>query len=287
MSNLDSVDINKIETDIMSVLYSNMNFEFTQSELYTKLLKEKYDLINKCTSIHPSFKSKFLLIIRNLMFKYNDIKITRKNNTYNILCLSSPDVKPHGMSVNNTVNTVNAVNAVNGMLDMSPVFEINNNDISLMYDYMYDNGLVDCINWIDPHDGNSIFHELVLNNNDKIINRLIKDGTFEFNITNNRNQTPIDLINSISTAKIITNGLINKLISNKVEFEQKQEKQLELFKKNNDKVDYYMSDEYKNKIINDANFLNIILTKTQKYHFDIKMYMSTLLFCYLTFKFIF
>ena len=42
-------------------------------------------------SIHPNFKSKFLLIIRTLMSKYDDIVVEKKNSMYYIVCLSSKE----------------------------------------------------------------------------------------------------------------------------------------------------------------------------------------------------
>ena len=58
MSNLSNISYDKIENDIMIVLYSNIDTIFTQYSLFNKLISDKYDLKNS-VSIHPNFKSKF------------------------------------------------------------------------------------------------------------------------------------------------------------------------------------------------------------------------------------
>jgi len=276
MSNLNDISIDKIEIDIMSILYANIDTIFTHYSLFNKLVRDKYDLNNtNSITIHSNFKSKFLLVVRNLMANYDNIKITKENNIYNIVCLSSQDIKTTKFFsfLNDTKISLNYI-------------ELNDNDITSMYDYIYENNLNEYINWSDPFDGNSIFHELVANNNIKQIEKLINNNTFNYTIINNHNQTPIDLINSPATAKILTMLLIKNYNIIKNILEENQEKKYLLMKKNNDKFDYYESIEYKNKIINDTRFIDIILTKTNKYNFYVNMYIYSFIICYLIIKFI-
>lgn len=273
MSNLCDISIDKIETDVMSVLYANMDIVFTQYSLFSKLVQDKYDFKGNNT-IHPNFKSKFLLVIRNLTSKYDDIKITRENMVYNIVCLS--DV---GIKLNDLTKTSNIEQ------NMSTDIKLDESDISSMYDYIYNNNLDEYINWSDPFDGNSIYHELVLSNNIHQINRLVKENLFDYSILNAHNQTPIDLIKSPQVARIITLGLVKNFNLIKVKLKQETENVNTLVKKFNDKIDYYESMEYKNKIIYNTSFYDVINIKTKKYHFMIKMYLLTFIVCYIAFRF--
>ena len=243
-----------------NLLYSNIDITLTHYSLFNKLIKDKYDLPNiTSSSIHPDFKSKYLLVIKNLMSKYDDVKITKENDTYNIVCLSSQDVKPViAFDHHNDTSSLNYI-------------ELNNNDVSTMYDYIYENDLIEYINYPDPFDGNSIFHELVINNNIKQIDKLINDNTFNYTIINNHNQTPIDLINSTITAKILTMGIIKNLNNTKEKLYQEKVNINKLIKNLNYYKYYHQSVEYKIKIINDTDFLDFISIKTKKYHYYVKL----------------
>ena len=277
MSNLNDISIDKIETDVMSVLYANMDIVFTQYSLFSKLVEDKYDF-KTTNSIHPNFKSKFLLVIRNLISKYPDIKITRDNNmVYSIVCLTDSNIK------------LNELNKLNKILNIEQItsqcIKLDENDISEMYDYIYDNNLSEYINWADPFDGNSVFHELVLSNNIKQIDRLVKENVFDYTILNNHNQTPIELINSPQVSRIITMRLIKNLNLIKEKLNQEKENVNMLVNNFNDKINYYESNEYKNKIINNTSLYDVIHIKTNKYHFHVKIYLLSLMMFYIAMRF--
>jgi len=275
MSNLNDISMDKIETDLMSVLYANMDYTFTQYSLFNKLLNDKYDITNTNSAfISSNFKSKFLLILRNLMSKYDDIKITRDDTIFNIVCLSSPDAKP--IKFTNSLKDTKSNNV-----------QLDENDISGMYDYIWENNPNEYYNWNDPFDGNSIFHELVLNNNTKQIERLIGENLFDYSITNNHKQTPVDLIKTPQVAKILTLGLIKNLTLTKEKLITEKENVNMLVKNFNDKINFYESDEYKNKIINETKLFDILFIKTKKYHFAVKMYLISSIICYLSIKLFF
>lgn len=273
MSNLNDISIDKIETDVMSVLYANMDTIFTQYSLFSKLVEDKYDFKNT-NSIHPNFKSKFLLVIRNLISKYPDITITRDNMVYNIVCSSDSDIKLNELTKTPYVEQIT-----------STYIKLDENDISEMYDYIYDNNLGEYINWSDPFDGNSIFHELVLSNNIKQIDRLVKENVFDYTILNTHNQTPTELIKSPQVARIMTMGLVKKINSIKEKLNQEKENVIMLVNNFNDKKNFYESYEYKNKIINNTNLYDIIYIKTNKYHFKIIIYLFSFIMCYIAMRF--
>lgn len=236
MTHINDIPIDKIENDIMSILYANIDNTYTQYSLFNKLMSDKYDFSNT-NIIDPNFKSKFLLILRNLISKYDDIKITKNDKIYNIVCLSSQDANPLKFTNNEQV-----------------ISELNDNDVSTMYDYIYENNMNEYIDWKDPFDGNTIYHELVLNNKIKQIERLINLNVFDYTIMNIHEQTPIDLIKTPQLAKII----IMKLI---------QEKKNTNTKVDNlkSKIDFIESDKYKNQIIKETSLINILKIKTYEH----------------------
>jgi hypothetical protein len=249
--------------------------------LFDKLIKDKYDY--KFTDgIHPNFKSKFLLVLRNLMSKYDDIKITKEGTVYNIICLS--DTNPETISLIKSYDEPNDLKT-----EQTNKSVLEKADLSNMYDYIYDNNLTEYINWSEPFDGNSIYHELVLNNCVRQITKLIDNNAFNFSILNNHKQVPIDLIdiNNIELFSIMSNGLI-KNISNIQEKLNVEKNNTRLLLDNyNNKITFYESDEYKNMIINDISFTDVIWIKTKKYHFSTKLYLFSLFVCYLAIRIIF
>lgn len=266
MTNLSEITIDKIETDIMSVLYANMDKKFTQATLFNKLL-DKYE---RQTLTLSNFKSKYLLAIKIIMSNpiYDDIIIEKQNGIYYITCSSS--------NVNDLENYID-----NSTIQVS----FDKSDISNMYDYIYDNNLKEFTELYDKFDNNSIFHELILYNNVKQTSKLLCENKFDFKIKNYKNQTPIDLINSNDMSKLIINELIkkNSVLENKFNQEKSNVETLVInFTK---KIDYYESEEYKTKIINNISFIDIVVEKTRNYHKFIKFYFLSFVIGYLIIMF--
>ena len=57
-------------------------------------------------------------------------------------------------------------------------------EIHRLSNYIIDNNLSDDINYVDPFDGNTIFHDLVITSNIQKITKLISDGKFDFLVKN-------------------------------------------------------------------------------------------------------
>lgn len=265
MSNLSEISIDEIETGVMSVLYSNIDKKFTQYTLFNKLLENKYDG-QYLNTVHSNFKSKFLLVIRTIGSKYDDIMVEKKDGICYIVCQSS---KEHVQE-----------NSLYMEYIAKPI-EFEKSDISNMYDYIYDNDLDEHMNWTDPIDGNSIFHELVLNNNVRQVKKLLEENKFNFEIVNNKNQTPIDLINSQSMSKLLVDEFAKKIIILTEKYNREKLNVKELFYNYNKTINHYESSEYKNKIILDTSFYDIVSKKTNKYYFAINVYLFSLTVCYL------
>lgn len=271
MSNLSEISIDKIETDVMSVLYANIDKKFTQYGLFNKLLVDKYEG-QYSNSIYPNFKYKFLLVVRNLMSKYDDIIVEKKDDVYYILCSSSKE-------------NIQEIPIYSTSLD-NPI-KLEKSDVSGLYDFICDNYLNEYMEWVDPFNGNTIFHELISNNNINQTSKLIKKNKFNFEIKNNNNQTPTDFINSLEMSNLIIAELNKKIMMLTKKYNQEKSNVDILIFDFKKKIDYYESDEFKNKIISDSSFYDIMMKKTNKYHFLIKMYLLSFIVCYIAIKMIF
>lgn len=271
MSNLADISIDKIDTDVMSVLYANIDTTFSQYSLFNKLLSDKYDG-QYTNTIHPNFKSKFLLVLRNLMSTYDDIKITKENGIYHVVCTSGTEKPIEFNKIKTNINIENPLVL---------------NDFAYMYDYIYDNNLKEYMNWSDPFDGNSIFHELVLSGNKNQIIKLMSLDQFNFFVKNNHGQTPIDLVNNQETSNIILTGLCKKLINltNEFEIDRKNNKEEKSIMQK--KLIYYESNDYKNKIIDETSFYQFVRFKLSKYYQFNRMYIFSGIVCYMAIKYLF
>ena len=198
VTNLQDVPIDKIETDIMSVLYANMDVKFSQYALFNKILEDKYDG-QYSSQIHSNFKSRFLLVLRNLMSKYDNIKVSKDNGVYWVLCLSvSESEKP--------------IEFEKWDKPIKQPITLDTTDYAHMYNYVYDTNQNDFINWSDPWDGNTIFHELVLSQNKTLIEKLLLQDQFNFTVKNTHGKTPLEMPTSQEIFNILNKYLLEKVI---------------------------------------------------------------------------
>lgn len=198
MESLSNISIDKIETNVMSVLYSNLDIEFTKNSLFNLLLEEKYSNLYS-NYIHPNFKSKFLLVIKNLSLKYDNIKIKEENNTFTIKCESNDEYQEYKQNKMEPLFIKNVIN-------------LDNSDILEMQNYIFENNLTEYIEYTNPLTGNSIYHEMVLMTNNNLIKKLIDEDMFNYWIENNNKQKPFELSNSLIISNIINNGLHKNFI---------------------------------------------------------------------------
>lgn len=274
---LENISIDKIETDIMSVLYANTDIYFTQYTLFNKTLLDKYDG-EKLVYIHPNFKSKFLIVLSNLMSKYDDIDISRSNEgeIYSVICysdtqsykLNSKNEKVKETEQSEETKQINESEQTNkndnqlkyNMQHFTKTFKFDISDIAKMYDYIYDNNLLEYINTIDPWDGNSIYHNLVIAQNKNILEKLIFQDKFDYFIKNKKNQTPLEIKSSFEITKILLKGLENKfnILAEKLNAEKEINKRaIESYEA---KINWLESHDYSNHIIKNikiSEFLNI------------------------------
>jgi hypothetical protein len=273
MSNLYDVTIDEIETAIMSVLFANMGERYTQFTLFEELLKNKFD--SHGNSIHPNFKSKFLLVLDNLRSKYDDIEITKKDKIYFIKCKSDDD-KETQLSEQSEPIVQTYKNELSSKLEGDHIL-LKKSDEADMYDYICENNL----KYVDPFDGNTIFHKLIEFNNIRQTTKLINKNEFNFEIKNYLNESPVDLINSYEMSNLIVMGLIKKLSLLVKDHEQEK---LNIKMILNDNISYYSSEKYLNETIMDTSVFEFISIKTQKYHFIAKFYLVSFLVCYIALR---
>lgn len=274
MTELDNYSIESIETKIMSILYTNIDQQFSQFALFDKLIKDKYtELCN--TAINPVIKAKFLLVIRNLVSRFDDIVVTKDNNVYSVVCLSSKDkldsVKNYVQEQTNTQTGTQFTNLNTTQTSKSNVqsnVQANvqsNPNVPLDYidllDYIVDNDLKEDIEYVDPFDGNTIYHDLVITSNINKIKKLIETNKFNFFVKNKHNQTPFDLAKNQDVSNLLVIGTMKKysddiqMLNEKINNYQNTIQTLET------KVRKYESKEYLNELIVKTNMYEIICIK--------------------------
>jgi hypothetical protein len=273
----------EIETKIMSILYANIDKKFSQFALFSKLINDKFtEFANNNKPIHPSIKAKFLLVLRTLASRYDDIIVTKEENTYYVVCLTNKDeldkisnyteTEEFGKFTNftnsvNSANFTNSTNSTNSANLANPTEKdlINYDDL---LNYIIDNNLSDDINYVDPFDGNTIFHDLVITSNIQKITKLIVDGKFDFFIKNKQNKTPIEL----GTNKTIENYLISKMVDKYLSDTQTFKAKIESDKKTIEdltaKVAFSQSLFFKEDIIVKTSILDILIIKFINFYED-------------------
>ena len=247
LTDLTSVSYDDIETKVMSVLYSNIDVNFTQFALYNKVF-EKFDVLPTSFSGGQSFKAKFLIVLRNLMSKYDDIKISKNGDIYSIICLSNKDAAEIPTKTYNDVNPAS----------------ITFPNIS---DYIIENNWEKEFDYIDPFDGNTIFHDLVISGNYNKIKKLIEQKKFNFNAKNKLNLTPIDVSQEIRISILMLSKLCENIMNENIHLKIQIE---DLTLKTND------IENQTNKLIKNRNksytkiyiFIILIIAIFIKYYFD-------------------
>ena len=195
---ISEVTFDNIETNLMSILYANINTEYTHTLLFNKLIQDKYDDV---TYVPQIFKTKFLLVLSNLSGKYDDLTIEKNDNIITIICNS--DEKTENKE-NNSVNTEK-------VLEREKKHELNELDTLKMYEYIFNNNMDDYINKIDEFTGNTIYHELVKENNISLIENLVKKNAFNYYVKNNDNKKPFELSKSKEVTNILMGGLFEEI----------------------------------------------------------------------------
>jgi hypothetical protein len=271
ITNLQDIPIDKIETDIMSVLYANMDKKFSQYTLFNKVLEDKYDG-QYSSQIHSNFKSRFLLVLRNLMSKYDDIKVSKENGIFWVVCLS----------VSETDKPIEFTKWDNPI--KQPV-QLDTTDYAHMYNYVYDHNPNDFINWSDPWDGNTIFHELVLTQNKTLLEKLLLQNQFNFLVKNTHGKTPLEMPTSQEIYELLSMNLLQKVILMNERVKSLEEQNKTEFDKYEARVKYLESPDYKNKILLETDIKDIVFTKSSKFYQNYRLYIFSGLICLIAIRY--
>lgn len=257
MNTFDKYRIDEIETKIMSILYSNIDQRFNQFVLFDKLIKDKYPELYE-TTINPVIKARFLLVIKNLVSRFDNIIVTKDNNVFSVVCLSNKDqisnIKNYDHSDNNIQN--------NTILQNTQNLKNNSNqpEYSDLLNYII-NDEIEFLNYVDPFDGNTIYHDLVITSNLEKIKNLINTGKFNFLAINNKNETPIQLSKDPNITNLLITSTMNKYLDDMQFFNKKLEDYSNKFNYLELKISNYESKDFFDEIIYRTNIFKIIWTK--------------------------
>lgn len=208
MSNLADISYQKIEDSIMKVLISNEGSYFANNKLYSQVLNV-LDL--STTFVDKSFKYRFMLVLKSLESKYDDVVYDTKKETiiYGKQSTSKPIIETS--SVNYTLPTP---------LELA-VYIIDNN--------------------LSEYKQKTINHELVTGNYCAHVQRLVDNDEINYLLKDNEQQTVITRINSINMSNIFLEKLYKKMTrleESNIDFNLKLEE--------NNKI---MTESFKDKII--------------------------------------
>ncbi len=314
MSEEDKFSIDNIETKTMSILYANIDKRFSQYSLFDKLIRDKFPE-NYNTTINPIIKAKFLLVLRNLASRFDDIEVTKETNVFYVTCFQ--DIKDKSKVVNyvpepseaskNIVNQVTQQNYLNPNLYQSNRIEQTQqiqqtqqtqqthsnqtSNLGLDYidlvNYIIDNDLDENINYVDPFDGNTIFHDLVATNNLEKIKKLVEADKFDYQVKNKYGFTPIELTKNIEIIiylnKSIATHYMNKMdkLKNEIQIATLKVNQLDT------QVQTYKSEQYKKDFIINTSLGYIIWLKALNVFESNKLIIISLLILFFSGLFIF
>lgn len=178
MSNLADISYQKIEDSIMKVLISNEGSYFANNKLYSQVLNV-LDL--NTTFVDRTFKFKFMLVLKSLESKYDDVVYDIKKETiiYGKQTTSKPTIETS--PVNYTLPT---------QLELAA--------------YIIDNNLLE-------YKQKTINHELVSGNYCTHVHKLVDNDEINYLLKDNDQQTVINRINSISMSNIFLEKLYKKI----------------------------------------------------------------------------
>ena len=224
-----------IRDHVTLILIANDKTILSKIKLF-KLMLERID--NASSDIH--IKEKYAIVFRSLPIDNDDIYFYKSDN----FIVYNPDIIRDSNKLiidENNDELLNLYNFVDDKYDDDD----NNKFITKnkMYDYIVENmDVQDELNrelsYRDPQTGNTIYHDIIIENNVKIIDKLIKANKMSLFVENNKKETPLNLINDNKIfIKIIDhlseqNNNLKSIIKN-------NESRIKILKKNNKKSYYY------------------------------------------------
>jgi len=189
MADLQNITYDEINIKLLIILYANENKLFDQYTLFNMTV-DKFRTSQNINYISPEFKSKFLLVLRSLMSKNKDIIVTKKNNVYYV-----------------------GYEMINTDIDYTINYSEHWLDKKFLNEYIINYNLEDELTYVDPENGNTIFHDILSSNNNSFIEKVIKTFDIDYNSKNNNDKTPIECVNDLKITLFIINDLNCRLYS--------------------------------------------------------------------------
>jgi len=192
MSKLDNITMDEIKDKIMTILIANEGKIYNQYKLYSLVLDK---FINTNSQYVPQeFKYNFFIIIRGLMEDYDNISVIKENDIYQVVYNAPKDFTHEIITYDPEWIDKTQLN----------IFIINNDLVT---------------NYQDPETGNTIFHDILSNDNYENA-KLLTNNYIIGNVVNNNNKTPIESIKNIEIATLIINDLNKRLYYNDKKIEE-------------------------------------------------------------------
>jgi len=263
-TDLSETSIQDIEKNIMTVLYSNTGKLYSQYTLYDEVLT-KFDVVSESHYVSPRFKSKYMVVLKNLNSNFKDVKLTKELNTqtreyfYNVSIPDDEIVNIDSPSKNNE-NEKLKINTDEIIQDKDDKYW----KTRVLFEYLFDNNLYE--SYKSDDDGNTIYHDLILSNSFIIVKKLIEQNKFDFDSKNKLDETPIDLLHKSSEEMntLVLKSYITNMKSNI--------KNLEFT------IKYLESSDYTKKIIIDTPIKTILYNKMNIYTCSV-LFLGFVVFC--------
>lgn len=198
MSNLANIDYETIENKIMMVLVQNQGKLLSAYNLYEKVL-DKLDYIKDIKFIDPQFKYNFLITMKSLPAKYDDIEIININKL------------SYAVFNNNDQED----ELINRILPEPPIDRYNLPSKNETIQYIVDNNLY---KYFYCDNKTTIFHDLVIGSNYLQVDKLLSEKKMKVNVIDNNGKVPIDYIDDLKISNLFIKDLYNKIefLENKI-----------------------------------------------------------------------
>lgn len=203
MNKLEDITHDEIFNKIMLILCANKDIVYNQYKLYDIVASR---LSTTSTFIPHTFKYKFIIVLRQLMSSIDNVKVNCINDIY----YATYKFNNNDIQVNSSVNS-----------DVEEALHINNWISSIdLSDYIFINDLYDEFTYKNPESGNTIYHDVLGSTNILSVKKLVEENYFDYNMKNNKGETPIDCIKSLEVSNLIVSTLSLKVNNLEVELAQ-------------------------------------------------------------------
>ena len=210
-SQLSNVTLYDLETKMMIILMGRKGQLLSDKYLYNCILDK---LGYKYGFICPNLKPKFFTVLRSL--ESNDgIKVIKKNNIYYVVYSDSDKLASYDVNMLKSdyvfdTNETNLSTTCKFSHEYVPI-KYNPNEVVEYLNKTEPEKFNDCLclslSYVDPENGNTIYHDLVRGGSVEIIQKLLKNETMNFTVKNKDGLTPLDYISDMLVARLFINQL--------------------------------------------------------------------------------